>query len=522
MQLFSDMTFTDFSQHLFPYTPSCPGPWRKVILDADFNVTAGRQFDRTASIWIAGTNVYFGTTAEPRATLSPSWHVERDITDLSAILKAPSTGQTVLGNIVNSTYTGVISASAKIEFYRARDDDRWGDDEDRDRDRNGAPRVPDVVYPLSGGPLGDNQYISTPMQPLTGTFSFPRNVEKAYLDVYLQSQIGDEFWYTCFPNDIASTLFNCGNTAFREGDVTIDGRAAGVAPVYPWIYTGGIDPYLWRPIPGVETFSFVPYRVNLTPFAAILNDGSQHTVSVTVFNNGNYFAANGALLLYLDKEASHDGGGLITDATSTLPNESVINGVVIANGDGKGKITTTGTHPVSITGYVDTSRGRITTSIRQSILFSNVQNVDITTDGSRFIQDIKQKTTIESDVSTLRGHGDDEGDRTSVHSSKEWPLNMNYAFVTNPDGSATQTTTVHQGKIQSTFARERDRIFESFLSNVVDAADTLTFPTSGPVTPSNGKTTQTYKYSNSKGICYGKTITAINYVLTSSMSTSCH
>lgn len=82
-----------------------------------------------------------------------------------------------------------------------------------------------------------------------------------------QSQIGDEFWYTCVPNDVATELESCGGTAFREAEVSIDGTPAGVAPVYPWIYTGGVDPFFWEPIPGVQTLNFIPYRVDLTPFA---------------------------------------------------------------------------------------------------------------------------------------------------------------------------------------------------------------------------------------------------------------
>jgi hypothetical protein len=64
VQLFSNFTFADFSPKPFTYTPpaSCPGPWARVILEADFSVTAGRQFDRTAEIAIGHTNVYFGTT----------------------------------------------------------------------------------------------------------------------------------------------------------------------------------------------------------------------------------------------------------------------------------------------------------------------------------------------------------------------------------------------------------------------------------------------------------------------------
>jgi len=93
-------------------------------------------------------------------------------------------------------------------------------------------------------------------------------------------------------------LINCGNSAFREAEVSIDGQPAGVAPVFPWVYTGGIDPYLWRPIPGVHTLNFEPYRVDLTPFASILSNGQQHAVAVNVYNADQYFSATATLLLY--------------------------------------------------------------------------------------------------------------------------------------------------------------------------------------------------------------------------------
>ena len=59
-----------------------------MVFTADFTVTAGRQFDRTAAFYLGHASIYYGTTAEPRHTLSPSWHVERDVTDLSAIFAA--------------------------------------------------------------------------------------------------------------------------------------------------------------------------------------------------------------------------------------------------------------------------------------------------------------------------------------------------------------------------------------------------------------------------------------------------
>ena len=103
--LFDNQQFADFSAKPFDFVPpaDCPGPWQKVVLSADYYVTMGRQFDRTAEIWLGGANIYFGTTQEPSATVSPAWHIERDLTDYSALFAAGHSGQAVLGNVVDDT-----------------------------------------------------------------------------------------------------------------------------------------------------------------------------------------------------------------------------------------------------------------------------------------------------------------------------------------------------------------------------------------------------------------------------------
>lgn len=505
--LFSNAQFANFTPTTFQYTPpaACPGPWAKVVFSGDFSVTAGRQYDRTGSVWIAGTNIYFGTTAEPSAHLGPSWHVEKDVTDLSAIFKNGSTGEVVLGNLVNSRYTGIISATGTLAFYPANSS-------------NPAPSVPDAVYPLSGGSLGDNQYISNPSQPLTATYTLPANVRAAYLDVYLQSQGGDEFWYTCFPNDLAQELYNCGNTGFREGDVAIDGQPAGVVPVYPWIYTGGIDPYLWRPIPGVETLNFRPYRVNLTPFAALLSNGQAHTIAVNVFNNGNYFAANGALLVYLDSGMQQITGGIIRNTTSATPTVSVSSGVKFdKQGNASGPIAVNASHAVAIDGYVNTSAGRVETVVHQQISFSNAQQIDVT--ATVYDQNITQKTTIASDTSTITG----SGTQSSVHEEKSWPLGLVYDYTANPDGSATQTVSVNQGKIErsTTTTTAGATPLQTYLSNTVNSKDTLTFFAAGGYGPSDGASSQTYTAHDSTGYCYSKTVRSVLYQITTNSGGNC-
>lgn len=260
--------FGDYTDHPFNYSPpaNCPGPYAKIIFKMHFRVTAGVQYDRTGAVWIGATNVYFGTTSEPGQNASPQWDVERDVTEYAPIFAQASIGQASVYNIVNTQYTGVILGRAELDFYPATK-------------QYPARAVADAVYPLSASATGGYVYLDKPTDQMTGSFTFPTNVVKAYLDVFLESQGGDEFWYSCFPNDLATKLNNCGGTAFREGEVTIDGAPAGVVPVYPWIYSGGIDPYLWIPIVGVETLNFKPYRIDLTPFAAQLDDGNPHAIA---------------------------------------------------------------------------------------------------------------------------------------------------------------------------------------------------------------------------------------------------
>src|SRR5271157_4239769 len=311
VQLFTGAQFFDFNVENFTYTPpaDCPGPWAKVVLEADISLNAGVQYDRTANFWLGPVNIYFGTTAEP-SNIGPSWHIENDLTDYSAIFYIPQPGQADIGNTLCCGLTSTIYGSASLEFYPLASGQT-------------APVVADQVLALSGGTSGGTVGLNTTTDTLSGTFDFPLNVQAAYLDVYAQSQSNDEFWYTCVPNDVSSALQSCGNTGFRETEITIDGQPAGIAPVYPWIFTGGIDPYLWPPIPGIQTLNFTPYRVNLTPFAGVLSNGVPHTVSLSVFNADSYFSATASLMVYRDPTTEIVTGAITQDTLGAAPSPVV-------------------------------------------------------------------------------------------------------------------------------------------------------------------------------------------------------
>ena len=103
--LFNEFQFVNFNYQTFSYAPpaGCPGPWAKVVFTADFTVSAGNQYDRTAAFYLGHANLYYGTTAEPSSTLSPSWHVERDVTDLTSLCLTTQSGEADLGNFVGTS-----------------------------------------------------------------------------------------------------------------------------------------------------------------------------------------------------------------------------------------------------------------------------------------------------------------------------------------------------------------------------------------------------------------------------------
>ena len=511
VSLFSNLAFADFTPKTFNYTPpaSCPGPWSKVVFTADFTVSAGRQYDRTAAFYLGHANIYYGTTAEPRKTLSPSWHVESDVTDLSAIFKTAQAGEANIGNFVGVyngvTYDGVIYANAALQFYPAAGPL--------------APQVPDIVVPVNGSG-GDTGTLNTTGDQITQTLNLPTNVERVYLDVIAQSQSNDEFWYFCVPNDQTSNLLSCGNTAFRETEVTIDGQPAGVAPVYPWIYTGGVDPYLWEPIPGIQTLNFKPYRVDLTPFAGVLGDGSPHTVGVGVYNANSYFLATANLLVFTDHWRSTVTGGLIINTLSAAPNPQVTENITVDSSGTQftGNVLVTSDRTFAIKGYVNTSHGRVVTTVKQKVSFSSNQTFDVTP--SIDDQAANQLTTIDSTSTTQNGPVE-----LTTTKHLRYPLNFAYSFVVNADGSFSQASTSDQ-KLLSTDSTALNgfTLRNSRLADEVHATDTLNWDSSGVfLGPTGAKTWQTYLFKNSTGDCYSRTLTAADQKLTSvTDGAACH
>ncbi|MGB8842881.1 MAG: peptide-N4-asparagine amidase [Aliidongia sp.] len=481
----------------FDYTPpaACPGPWATVVLSVDIALNAGVQFDRTGELFLAGVPLWFGTTAEPREKLAPSWNVQRDVTDYSALYRTGQTGSLLIANFTSAVDTSVITASASLSFYPATS-------------TAPAPVTADLVIPLPAG--GGIATLNTGTDTLATTLTLPTNILDATLDLYLQSQQDDEFWYTCVPTALANELQSCSNGALREGEISVDGVPAGVAPIYPWIFTGGIDPALWEPIPGVQTLSFKPAHADLSPFAGVLSNGQPHTVAASVFGANQHFSATGALRLFLDPKAANVTGGIVTNTLAGTPTVNLVQNLTNQNGVISGTVDTGDSRDFTISGTVTGSAGELVKTLTQRSTFQNNQSFLI--NSTLFTQNIQQVTDIYTTETTTGGGVTSVAD-TELH----YPLTVLITLAgPNAAGGFAQTTSIDQKFVESDFAfgsqPGKSPVFSAQESNEINTTDTLLFDQNFNITGNQDQSSvATFQTDNP---CFRRVLTAEASVLT--------
>jgi hypothetical protein len=503
-------TRMDAKPHPYTYQPptDCKAPWAKVVLEGDFSVDKGHQYDRTVSVWMGGVNLYFGTTEEPSLEVAPDWHMERDLTDYSSLFLTPQSGNAMVNNWIDSIRASVIHGTVRLLFYPASK-------------QFPAAKSPDAIYPL-GDMGGSVKNLETSADQVSKTLDLPRNVERAYLDLFAQGQLHDEFWYNCQPDqyiDRTSAFAmkrgykgapvhprGCGGGNFREVMVSIDGKPAALAPIYPWIFTGGIDPFLWRPTPGVQTLNFMPYRLDLTPFAGAISDGAPHTFAIAVLGSNHYFSVTGTLLIYRDAKAVHTGGAV---TANTLIGQSTIPTVTDTLGDGtekvNGDILTKQQRKYVIEGFVKTSHGRIRTRVEQQLDFTDRQSFSTIDDHThRQVTDLliathsSSRTTIGSAITS------------ELQKSFNFPLHLDVLKPVGSDTNYTRIIGLHQGYEKTIELRLKGRpVYSSQTTNTRISHDKSAYDPTHKVLSNSSQqlSVQSFQFSDSLGGCYRSELT---------------
>ena len=203
--------------------------------------------------------------------------------------------------------------------------------------------------------------------------------------------------------------------------------------------------------------------------------------------------------------------GAILSNTLTEPNPVVQENIVAGAGPTfTGSVTVGSNRSFKISGYVNTSHGRVETTVDQTVDFFSKQEFDV--NANTDIQNAQQTTTLDSQVTTSGGPM-----AGTVEKHFSYPLDINFSFIVNADGSFSQTTTSRQQDLVNVHENPKGgKTTISDLSNQVLASDTLKWDTNGNfLGPTGAHTTQTYREHDPSRGCYDRTITAENQKLTS-------
>ncbi|CAM5342919.1 peptide-N4-asparagine amidase [Streptomyces avidinii] len=341
----AEARFSDFTPYRGNYAPptGCGADaWAKVVLRLEGKVK-GRQYDRLGHLSLGGVEILRTSTPQP----SPdgiTWSVEKDVTRYRDTLARPQPVEMLIGNVVDDTYTGVIDVKVTLTFYAADGGTR-------------APDTPDRVLPLTS--------------PAVTT---PRNTERLLAEVYATGSGGgcEEYWYMTTP-DAAPYSCKATDGPHREVRVSVDGQLAGIAAPFPTVWTGGwSNPFLWYVTPGPRAFDVQPIRYDLTPYAALLNDGRPHRIEVSVAGvpaGQSGWSTPTNLLLWQDEAREVVTGALTRHEESDPSGHSRW---TPAPPGAQHRLDTEGGHRLTVAGHLNTSRGRVATTVTRSVRSTSV------------------------------------------------------------------------------------------------------------------------------------------------------
>jgi hypothetical protein len=408
VELFRDSYVNDDPGYAYTPPANCPGPWSKIILKAKVTGARSNAFTDFRIFLEDGTTLLRGL--QPRFEAPVSWHLERDVTDYTALFRTP---QMIL---VTARYTGetpsdAFASSARLEFYRATP-------------ATPARRAPDLV-------------VGT-----TFAVTLPHNIERAYLDV----DNAQPWWFTCVPRDLQleyhgfltliapgdearTGIFQpaqgCTGTASGTMEVAVDGRPAGLVPAFP-LLSVDFSPYMPNtvnlPAASPQSLLATPWRVDLTPFAAVLNAPGPHRIQP------------GTLLLYLDKHRTQVSGAVTRNTLEGSTDAPMVTDTIVAHDDMlKGSITTRDNRSYEIDGFVNTSHGTIRTQVRQASTFSNVRNFRIVGLEEPHVHLYQQNLRLTSHThqTSRRTQGSRLLARDTIDAS--YPLTMHYRLAVDVD-----------------------------------------------------------------------------------------
>ncbi|KAK1979580.1 peptide N-acetyl-beta-D-glucosaminyl asparaginase amidase A-domain-containing protein [Colletotrichum cereale] len=360
------------------YTPpDCE--FNRVIVN--FTATsAGRQLDRLALWYLGDTEVWRTSTAEPRTAPGIVWTYWKDMTPYLSLWKSPQKIIFDLPNLIDDRYTGPFNCTLTATFFKSD----VGTD-------NALPA--DLIIPISSRNASSNAGSAwqVPEREAVSTVKFPRNANRAVFSVSANGQGSEEFWWSnVLESDAAAFNATVGmapaGSPWREVQVLIDDKLAGVQWPFPVIFTGGVVPSFHRPLVGLDAYDLREHEIDISPWLPVLSDGQEHTFKIKVAGIAdqgdrvmvnttvsNFWVVSGKVFLWLDEEGSITTGKPPTVSVSD-PDIKISGRVIGKNATGANETLAFNldvTRSISIKGEVVSKKGTRNPEWTQYLSYTN-------------------------------------------------------------------------------------------------------------------------------------------------------
>ncbi|KUJ19264.1 uncharacterized protein LY89DRAFT_706092 [Mollisia scopiformis] len=392
-----------------------------------FNISVtskGRQYDRLALLFFGDTEIWRTSTAMPTEE-GIYWSYQKEMTVFDALLRTEQKVIFDLSSFYSDLYTGAFNVTLEALYYK-------------DNYVSGLS-PPDRIYPISALASAQNisSVMSLPDDNGTVSITFPRNVKTATVSILASGNSAEEFWYTNVPSEYVDTFpgnpgWLYGYSPFREVQLLIDGKLTGVSWPFPLLFTGGVDPGLWRPIVGIDAYDLPTFDIDVTPWLSLLCDGRSHDFGLKVvgFDNsaedkietvGENWWVTGAVYIWLDDHGNQTLGGNIT--TNISPPTFSYHPILTSTTTNGTKTNTsfyfslTAHRTLAISSTIRTSTGSKQVSWKQNLSFSNIQNMT----------DLAYNQSL-----SMLSTGSYSDSFSGTESTYSYPINLYSAYVIAP------------------------------------------------------------------------------------------
>jgi hypothetical protein len=255
------------------------GPWDAVVLNYTGTIS-GTVYDSSYRAYIGNAQVLFGTTPE-----YGTWTVLQNVTEYESLL-APGANFTFI--LSAAVVSGYFETSVTLSFYPPP---------------AGGP-VPSE--PSKVVPIWTHQFVQASTPTITALGTVPANASAVSLELWAYgygSSSGDEFWW-------ASA------TPQRAIEIAVDGAPFAAVYPFPYVNTGGIDLFLWRPLTAASTLNDRPYLVNLTGALGALTGTHSYNATIGARHAPDPWLVAGTLLIWTNPTVT---GATIGSASATWP-----------------------------------------------------------------------------------------------------------------------------------------------------------------------------------------------------------